>query len=112
MVLTKILRGVIPRSARRKVQNWILRRRIKSHERRIVIGAGGTSEPGWIPTQAHQLDVTNAVSWACYFEPSSVDALLAEHVWEHLTLDQAKQAAAHCYRHLKPGGYIRVAVPD
>jgi predicted SAM-dependent methyltransferase len=54
----------------------------------------------------------NGESWSHYVRPDSVDALLAEHVWEHMTLDEAKSAASTCYRYLKPGGYIRVAVPD
>ena len=38
--------------------------------------------------------------------------MLAEHVWEHLTIDQGLEAAQRCFEYLKPGGYLRVAVPD
>jgi hypothetical protein len=34
------------------------------------------------------------------------------HVWEHLTYDEGIQAAKICCEYLKPGGYIRCAVPD
>lgn len=38
--------------------------------------------------------------------------MLAEHVWEHLTLEEGIIAAINCYKFLKPGGYVRCAVPD
>ena len=41
-----------------------------------------------------------------------MDAILAEHVWEHLDCFAAIVAAQNCFKYLKPGGYIRVAVPD
>jgi len=41
-----------------------------------------------------------------------VDAILAEHVWEHLDCSALILAAQNCFTYLKPGGYIRVAVPD
>lgn len=41
-----------------------------------------------------------------------VDSFFAEHVWEHLSLQDAHRAARNCYRHLRPGGRLRLAVPD
>jgi predicted SAM-dependent methyltransferase len=43
---------------------------------------------------------------------ASIDALLAEHVWEHLTPEEGILAGKVCFRYLKPGGYLRIAVPD
>lgn len=40
------------------------------------------------------------------------DAFLAEHVWEHLSLEDAHRATRNCYRFLRPGGRLRLAVPD
>jgi hypothetical protein len=40
------------------------------------------------------------------------DAFVAEHVWEHLSLEAAHVAARNCYAHLSPGGTLRIAVPD
>lgn len=40
------------------------------------------------------------------------DAFLAEHVWEHLSLDDAHRATRNCQRYLRPGGRLRLAVPD
>ena len=38
--------------------------------------------------------------------------MLAEHVWEHLSIEDGVRAAKNCYKYLQPGGYIRSAVPD
>lgn len=38
--------------------------------------------------------------------------MLAEHVWEHLTLKEASIAFKYCFKYLKHGGYFRIAVPD
>jgi predicted SAM-dependent methyltransferase len=89
-----------------------LRHAIRRGPLRVVIGASGVFEPGWIPTNADQINLLRPDSWNSYFKPESIAALLAEHVWEHLTLEQGKIAAAICYRYLKPGGYLRIAVPD
>jgi predicted SAM-dependent methyltransferase len=42
----------------------------------------------------------------------SISAILAEHVWEHLDYEEGTEAAKVCFDFLKPGGYIRCAVPD
>src|SRR3984957_4728120 len=79
---------------------------------RIVIGASGIHDAGWIPTEIGVLDILNSRQWSRGFAENSIDAILAEHVWEHLTPEQGLLAARHCFHFLKPGGYLRVAVPD
>jgi predicted SAM-dependent methyltransferase len=79
---------------------------------RIVVGAGGVFDPGWIPTEVEFLNLLKPGDWAKYFRPNLIDAILAEHVWEHLAPVQGIKAAALCYQYLRPGGYLRVAVPD
>jgi len=81
-------------------------------EPRIVIGSGTTHLQGWCETEQEFLDLLKPVDWDEYFNPESITALLAEHVWEHLTPEEGLRAAAVCYTYLKPGGYIRIAVPD
>jgi len=92
------------------------RRRISRLSRlspvRVILGAGDTDYPGWIRTNIDSLDVLRSDDWERYFTEGSVDALLAEHVWEHLTADEALAAARNCYTYLRNGGYFRVAVPD
>jgi predicted SAM-dependent methyltransferase len=38
--------------------------------------------------------------------------MLCEHVFEHLTEAEGRTAARICFDFLKPGGFLRVAVPD
>jgi predicted SAM-dependent methyltransferase len=79
---------------------------------RVVIGTSGKYDRGWIPTDMEYLNLLNESHWQNAFGEKPVDALLAEHVWEHLTRQEGEEAAARCFRYLKPGGYLRVAVPD
>lgn len=79
---------------------------------KLIVGAGGTSEPGWTSLNEGDLDVTDAAQWAAMFPPRSLDAVLAEHVWEHLTWDEALAATRNIAAYLKPGGVLRIAVPD
>lgn len=80
---------------------------------RVVIGAGDYSNnPGWIETQESELDLLNGQQWQARFDESSIRAILAEHVWEHLTYEEGKKAAETCYPYLMRNGYIRCAVPD
>jgi predicted SAM-dependent methyltransferase len=80
--------------------------------RKILIGAGSKQAPGWIRTQIEFLDLLKPADWERFFQPDTLDAMLAEHVWEHLTPEEGLEAARTCFKYLKPGGYLRVAVPD
>lgn len=79
---------------------------------KIILGAGKTVLDGWVSTQEADLNLLDRKCFERQFEENSVDAMLAEHVWEHMTKEEGMLAAKHCYEFLKPGGYIRVAVPD
>jgi predicted SAM-dependent methyltransferase len=79
---------------------------------RVITGAGGISHEGWISTDIRELNILKEDDWNRYFSEGSVDAMLAEHVWEHLSAEDAEIAVRNCYRYLKPGGYLRAAVPD
>jgi predicted SAM-dependent methyltransferase len=82
-------------------------------EIRVVIGAGEYSNnPTWMQTQEKDLNLLNQGNWADLFSQNSIKAILAEHVWEHLTYEEGVQAARNCYTYLKSGGYVRCAVPD
>lgn len=80
---------------------------------RIVIGSGTRHIPGdWIETDREFLDLLKPEDWQRFFRPNQIAAMLAEHVWEHLTPQEGLIAAQTCFTYLKPGGYLRVAVPD
>lgn len=86
---------------------------VKEQEYKVVIGAGEyNNNPGWLHTQEEELNLIDENTWDNMFSYNSLTAILAEHVWEHLTFEEGIQAAKLCYRYLKPTGYIRCGVPD
>lgn len=79
---------------------------------KIIIGANGTTQPGWLSLERSHLDLRDRDTWVRLFRPGSVDAVLTEHVLEHLTPEEAGRATRNVYEFLRPGGYWRIAVPD
>lgn len=79
---------------------------------KVIIGAGKTAQDGWISTQENELDLLNRADFERMFAAEKPSAFLAEHVWEHMTLEEGRIAARNCYDFLADGGYIRAAVPD
>lgn len=80
---------------------------------KVVIGAGGqNNNPGWLHTEEKDLSLLLRKDWQEKFSRNSLEAILAEHVWEHLTYEQGVEAVKICFEFLKPGGYVRCAVPD
>ncbi len=112
--LTAIARRVpFYKGVRHKYEIDRLRRLIASSTPlNVVIGGGETSYEGWIFTDRDSLDITSPSEWSKLFTPGSIDRLLCEHVLEHLSEQQGADALAECYRYLKPGGLMRLAVPD
>ena len=103
-----------------KAHRWVKLRRAETRLRRakntrplrLVIGSAGIFEPGWIGTDREYLNLLSPAQWENNFETGSIDAILSEHVWEHLTHEEGLEAARRCFEYLRPGGYLRVAVPD
>jgi predicted SAM-dependent methyltransferase len=81
-------------------------------ELKVVVGSSDIFEAGWIPSEWHFLNLLNEQEWLTYFKPDSISNILAEHVWEHLTPEDGTIAVRTCYRFLKKGGRLRIAVPD
>ncbi|WP_225218731.1 class I SAM-dependent methyltransferase [Fictibacillus norfolkensis] len=80
---------------------------------KVVIGAGEyNNNPNWLQTQESELNLLKRSDWERKFSGESLQAILAEHVWEHLTLEEGVEAAKICFDFLKPGGHIRCAIPD
>lgn len=98
---------------RRKYEIDSLRRQIgSSAPLNVLIGGGQTSYEGWIFTDRDFLDITNPQDWSNLFDPGSIDRVLCEHVLEHLSEQECVLALTEAYRYLKPGGLMRIAVPD
>lgn len=79
---------------------------------KIIIGASSQSYEGWIQTQENELNLLRLEDWEQSFKDRRIEAILSEHVWEHMTYDEGVQASKICYKYLDTKGYIRCAVPD
>jgi predicted SAM-dependent methyltransferase len=112
--LKQLLGNILPIAYYRlKFANrYRLNKLAKQRPCQIIIGANRKFYPEWIPTEMGFFNMLNPGDWTRYFLENSIDAILAEHVWEHLTLEQGMAAARNCFKYLAPGGYLRVAVPD
>lgn len=101
------------RSLRRRAVVEGLRRQIAATKPlNLMIGGGQTAYDGWIFTDRDFLDVTQPDQWAALFAPDTIDRILSEHMLEHLSESQAETTLRECHRYLKPGGLLRLAVPD
>lgn len=79
---------------------------------KIVIGAGGIRFKGWLSTSKNILNITCKKDWEKYFKKKKISNILAEHVWEHLTKKDSVKGLKNCFKYLKKGGNLRIAVPD
>ena len=83
--------------------------------RRLRIGAGTHSDPGWLCSDLIPLskgivfmDATKALP----LPDNSFDFIVSEHMIEHLDLPSGKFMLAECRRVLRAGGVLRIATPD
>ena len=80
---------------------------------RLIVGGGPKiAYRGWHITDQATLDLLIPEQWEQLFGERRIDAMLAEHVWEHLTWEQGVGAASLCCQYMKPGAIFRAAVPD
>ncbi len=91
-----------------KFQHWLK----SAPSVNIIVGAGDIKFDDWFSTNIDILDVTSTHNWQCFFEPESIDRILSEHCWEHLSVGEAEKANANCFKFLKSRGRLRIAVPD
>ena len=75
---------------------------------KVQFGSSCNILEGWINLQENNGDITKALP----FGSDSVDFILIEHCLEHVTPLQGFRFLKDARRILKPGGVIRVIVPD
>ena len=82
-------------------------------EIKIIVGAAETSQKGWYSTNEQWLDITKEKEWNRVFGGKEIlSSVVAEHVFEHLSPGESRLALQQVYKHLRPNGRIRIAVPD
>jgi predicted SAM-dependent methyltransferase len=90
-------------------------RYVRTHSVRLLnIGAQTNRPRGWLnidlfPTfGAVYLDASNMSA----LQTASFDAVLCEHMIEHVPKPVGERICRECYRILKPGGVLRIVTPD
>lgn len=80
---------------------------------KLNIGAGGTSLPGFLDVDRKSGDEAYPlVVRGTPIADGSVEAIVASHVLEHFPHGQVEAVVRHWIAKLKPGGTLKVAVPD
>ena len=83
--------------------------------RRLQLGCGGRFHPAWINLDLHPQHASVArhdVTTPLPFPDRHFDAVYHAHLLEHLPRSQALAFLRECLRVLRPGGVLRVVVPD
>jgi predicted SAM-dependent methyltransferase len=104
----------------KKWQNYL-----KNHsEINLNIGSANNLYPNWFPTDIQfispqeiqinvfQFDATNEKDYQKSLKNRKIKRILAEHVFEHLTLSQIEAVLKNFYQYSEPEMNIRIAVPD
>jgi len=110
------LRPYLRRWATQAVAPWARARaaRDTAAPARLHLACGSNYKPGWVNVDllgTHvdvPLDLSRGLPWL----DGSVAAILHEHYLEHLNLRQAHALTTECHRVLRPGGVLRIGVPD
>lgn len=81
----------------------------------LNVGCGAHYHPGWCNIDLVSSDpevLQSDIRSGLPFEDNAFEAVYHSHVLEHLTPEQGEALIGECYRVLKPGGVLRVVVPD
>lgn len=81
---------------------------------RLHLGCGSLYKEGWVNVDlaGTRVDLPWDLSRPLPFAAGSVDAIFHEHLLEHLAYSQGLELNRRCRALLRPGGVLRVGVPD
>jgi len=82
---------------------------------KLHLGCGNKHIDGYINIDVRYLpgvDVVDNIKFLRSYKPATVDVIYASHVLEHFSRWEYKTVLARWYDILKPGGILRIAVPD
>jgi predicted SAM-dependent methyltransferase len=74
---------------------------------RLPLGRWIFRTPDW-PRGVRRADVRKRIP----FPDSSVSCIYSSHTFEHFTYEESRAVARECFRVLRPGGILRIVVPD
>ncbi len=81
---------------------------------RLHLGSGFSPKEGWVNIDliGARADLFWNLRRGLPFAESTADAIFHEHLLEHLRLNEGYLLTRECFRVLRPGGLIRIGVPD
>lgn len=82
---------------------------------RVQLGCGPNRFEGWVNVdfdRSYQAEMTLDLRVGFPAPAASVSFIYSEHVLEHFTLDDAARILRDCRQALRPGGVMRIAMPD
>lgn len=128
--LRRLAKHLVPRNSRSRARFLVtdlVRPAARAKARRIAaghaasgkdlllhIGSGGEHKDGWvnIDLAGDPVEVPWNLKHPLPFPDGSADAVFSEHLLEHIPLFGVVDVLRECHRVLKPGGIMRVGVPD
>ncbi len=81
----------------------------------LNVGCGRTWHPEWTNIDLISTDRAVLVADICEglpFADQMFDAVYHSHLLEHLDVEHGQRLVAECFRVLRPGGILRIVVPD
>ena len=126
IILVNIYRGLIPKGIRiliKKIFKFIYYKfrkiklicylRFTKKDVNLILGAALTKQKGWFSTNEEWLNIAKKRDWEKLFsENRRVKRVVAEHVFEHLTIEEMRNAFKYIFKYMVNGGSMRIAVPD
>lgn len=111
-VKTPIRQGI--KAVKYNYRKAVIKKVLKNEgELKIIVGAAETYQEGWYSTNEQWLDITRDDHWKNIFSRKvCLTHVVAEHVFEHLTYEEAGRSLSYIYDHMLSGGRVRIAVPD
>ena len=101
-----------------RFNNRLLKALVEKHKVKLNIGCGTDYKDGWInidnnsDNNIEKLDLNWDLRTPLPFHDDSIDFIFNEHFIEHLSVEESKNAIKDFMRTLKPGGVLRIAMPD
>lgn len=79
---------------------------------KLNLGCGHDRLDGWVNVDSHTAADVDADMLALPFDNDAADEIYCSHALEHLSFYEAPRALREMLRVLRPGGKLRVAVPN
>ena len=117
-IIWKLLKMVFSIIAKKKRQPRLPTSLINRDCVKLHLGCGTVYKDGWInidnnsDNNIQKLDLEWDLRKPLPFPANSVDFIFNEHFLEHLTVEEGISAIKDFFRVLKPGGVMRIAIPD